>query len=301
MGWRRRAAFCVADAPPPLLQPLPIKADPAPPASYVRSGGRGRGRGRGRAAGPAAVPAPAPAPREPRAAAAPAARAAPPSSSSSSSSDSDVAVVKPELAAAAAPPAGHVPPDDLGPRAAAAAVPPSPFIDLAALGAGAGDGLTLLHVPARLPAASPRGGLAAAADLAPGVVGRVLLLASGAVKVVLGGVEYDAEPGLPVDALTAGLLIPPAPTGAGAPPSPPAPRSAACLGTVRGRVTLVPSVAGLLAAGGPGARARRRAPGCKLPADLDAEWEAAAVAADAMDVDHWSPGGAAGLRAAGSE
>ena len=177
-----------------------------------------------------------------------------------------------------------------GPAAAAAAATATASSDpthlaVHALGAGLTDGVALLHVPARLPAAAPGGGLAPASALAPGIVGRLLVLASGAVKATLGGIEFDVVPGLPVDALTAAMLVAPPPSAAAAssPPStppgpsaPPAPssrRSAAMLGQVTARAALVPCVESLLS-GGSGPPRRPRAKNCKTVATLNAEYEA---------------------------
>jgi hypothetical protein len=178
----------------------------------------------------------------------------------------------------------------------------SSHFPLSRFGTGLDGGLTLLQLPDRLPAsASDRTppppaaggesgggggasahGCASLADLPPGVIGRVLLLRSGAVKVHIGDVEYALVPGMPVDALAAGVRLDLGSGGSGrgggggggsasrksGPPS----ASSAPVGQVVNRATLVPDVGRLLAGGA--APEYRRAAGFKGPRALDAEWAA---------------------------
>lgn len=198
------------------------------------------------------------------------------------------------------------PPLDLAPPPSDGGEPPSPsssappHFPLSGFGTGLDGGLTLLQLPDRLPASAadrtppPAGeepggvlGCASLADLPPGVIGRVLVMASGAVKVHIGDVEYALVPGMPVDSLAAGVRLDLSGGGrscggssarrTAATPS----ATSASVGQVVNRATLVPDVGRLLAGGA--APEYRRAAGFRGPRALDAEWAARGALA--------SPGG----------
>ena len=196
------------------------------------------------------------------------------------------------------------PPLDLAPPPGAACPSASPpgggrHFPVSAFGTGLGGGLTLLQLPDLLPAsatdrtpppppadsagagsgrAEAPQGCASIADLPPGVIGRVLVMASGAVKVHIGDVEYDLVPGMPVASLAAGVRLDMSGCGGGGGGSGSTRRTAAAhpsasapsLGQVINRATLVPDVGRLLAGGA--APEYRRAAGFKGPRALDAEW-----------------------------
>jgi len=189
-----------------------------------------------------------------------------------------------------APPPVELAPPPVRPPASSFHFPVSAF------GTGLDGGLTLLQLPARLPAApgdrtpppprsapDPDDGCASITDLPPGVIGKVLVLKSGAVKVHIGDVEFDLVPGMPVDALAAGVRLnlgkggggggaagaagPPTSRGRGAAASSPS-ATAASIGQVINRATLVPDVGRLLR--GEAAPEYMRAAGWLGPRALDA-------------------------------
>lgn len=212
-----------------------------------------------------------------------------------------------KLARHAPPPVELCPPP---PAESASALPggasPRPtHFPVSSFGTGLDGGLTLLQLPARLPAAPgdktppppgapavPEDGCSTIADLPPGVIGRLLVLRSGAVKVHIGGVEFDLVPGMPVDALAAGVRLnlasaagkkdggangtaaAPGPSSSARRP-PTTPATAASVGQVINRATLVPDVGKLLR--GEAAPAYRKAAGFLGPRQLDAAAEGAAV------------------------
>jgi len=294
-------------AAPPAVKPDPDADGGAQPAAATAR------RGRGAAAAVAA------------AAAAAAAAPPPPTSTSTSGSDDDagarILTASDRLRTSAAPQFAYAaklvrhapPPVELcPPPRSIAATPSSAHFPVSAFGTGLGGGLTLLQLPARLPVApgdrtppppgspaDPEDGCASIADLPPGVIGRLLVLKSGAVKVHIGGVEFDLVPGMPVDALAAGVrLTLPSSSGrngagggaAAAGPSTSPRRGAsggatsAAIGQVISRATLVPDVGRLLR--GEAAPAYRKAPGFTGPRQLDA-----AAAAAAAGPPRGTPGG----------